>query len=85
MHDIADTIFGDQVLHVQINRRRPDARAVLHMRAHLGGEGCAGLTAAATPAPRCLAAFDLVGIGHRAQRIAPMPRLAAALLARDTA
>src|SRR5665213_1285924 len=37
-HHVADTIFGNQLLRVQIDRRRPDAGPVLHRRAHLRRE-----------------------------------------------
>ena len=38
LHDIADTILGNQLLRVQMDRRRLDARPVLNMRGHLRRE-----------------------------------------------
>ena len=40
LHDVADTILGNQLLRVQIDRRRLDAGPVLNMRRHLRRERC---------------------------------------------
>ena len=66
VHDLADAVLGDQVLRVEIDRRRPDARAVLHMRRHLVRERRAGHTMAARAGvdPRLVLGHLQPGLRH---------------------
>jgi len=45
--------FGDQVLRFQIDRRRLDARAVMHMCGHIGGERRAGFQCGEAMLSKC--------------------------------